>query len=207
MTLKTTLSLSARLQDNTTGAGMDTIDFPITSATVTRMIGFKAAGGSDSSDPFGGGGGGGGGSEDKEGPIKNFLVKAGVEFGPGASLAYDGTKLFVTNTRRNLDKVRNILLRYSDVKQVEIEAKFMEVNQGALKELGFNWNVYKNFYDNQGNLTGTNTLFSTTGTSGSGVVAYNNRPLSMSGSTVSAGSTPIVINNRSDIYGNMGIQG
>lgn len=188
-----------KVTDTTTGAGMDTIDFPITSATVTRMIGFKAAGGSDSSDPFGGGGDSGG-IEDKEGPIKNFLVKAGVEFGPGASLAYDGTKLFVTNTRRNLDKVRNILLRYSDVKQVEIEAKFMEVNQGALKELGFNWNVYKNFYDNQGNLTGTNTLFSTTGTSGSGVVAYNNRPLSMSGSTITAGSTPITISRSSVAY-------
>ena len=36
-------------------------------------------------------------------------------------MAFDGTKLWVTNSRRNLDKVRNILLRYNEIKQVEIE--------------------------------------------------------------------------------------
>ena len=171
-------TIVVRKANEAANASMDTMDFPITGATVTRMIGFKAAGGgADSSDPFGGGGGGGGG-ENKEEPIKQFLIKAGVEFGPGASLAFDGTKLWVTNSRRNLDKVRNILLRYNEIKQVEIEAKFMEVNQGALKELGFNWNVYNMEADGKSK----NVLFAT-----------NNRTLGQTTSDIQAGSQPITI--------------
>lgn len=170
-------TIVVRKANDAANASMDTMDFPITGATVTRMIGFKAAGGgADSSDPFGGGGGGGG--ENKEEPIKQFLIKAGVEFGPGASLAFDGTKLWVTNSRRNLDKVRNILLRYNEIKQVEIEAKFMEVNQGALKELGFNWNVYNMDADGKSK----NVLFAT-----------NNRTLGQTTSDIQAGSQPITI--------------
>lgn len=170
-------TIVVRKANEAANASMDTMDFPITGATVTRMIGFKAAGGgADSSDPFGGGGGGGG--ENKEEPIKQFLIKAGVEFGPGASLAFDGTKLWVTNSRRNLDKVRNILLRYNEIKQVEIEAKFMEVNQGALKELGFNWNVYNMDADGKSK----NVLFAT-----------NNRTLGQTTSDIQAGSQPITI--------------
>jgi general secretion pathway protein D len=40
-----------------------------------------------------------------------------------------------------MDRIRNILNRYNDVRQVEIEAKFMEVQQGALDELGVQWNI------------------------------------------------------------------
>ena len=155
-------TIVVRKANDAANASMDTMDFPITGATVTRMIGFKAAGGgADSSDPF-----------------KQFLIKAGVEFGPGASLAFDGTKLWVTNSRRNLDKVRNILLRYNEIKQVEIEAKFMEVNQGALKELGFNWNVYNMDADGKSK----NVLFAT-----------NNRTLGQTTSDIQAGSQPITI--------------
>jgi len=118
---------------------LDTLDFAVTQATVTRMVGLKpAAAGGDS--PFGGGDGGGEMSTEEQGKkIQEFLIKAGVEFGQGASVAFDGTKLWITNTSRNLDKVRNILLKYTEVKQVEIEAKFLEVQQGDLKELAFNW--------------------------------------------------------------------
>lgn len=175
-------------------ASMDTLDFPLPTSTVMRMIGFKAAVGEsgDSGNPFGGSGGGGaaaGAGDGKEEAIKNFLVKAGVEFGPGATVAFDGSKLWVTNTRRNLDKVRNILLRYSETKQVEIEAKFMEVNQGVLKELGFNWNVSRK------NADGTySTLFSTVGRNTTGLIStYNNRTLADSITSASAGSTPITI--------------
>ena len=52
-------TIVVRKANEAANASMDTMDFPITGATVTRMIGFKAAGGgADSSDPFGGGGGG-----------------------------------------------------------------------------------------------------------------------------------------------------
>lgn len=175
-------------------ASMDTLDFPLPTSTVMRMIGFKAAVGEsgDSGNPFGGSGGGGaaaGAGDGKEEAIKNFLVKAGVEFGPGATVAFDGSKLWVTNTRRNLDKVRNILLRYSETKQVEIEAKFMEVNQGVLKELGFNWNVSRKNADGS-----YSTLFSTVGRNTTGLIStYNNRTLADSITSASAGSTPITI--------------
>ncbi len=119
---------------------MDTVDFAVTQATVTRMVGIKPAAASSGGDVFGGDSGGGEDSPEAQGKkIQEFLTKAGVEFGQGASLAFDGTKLWITNTARNLDKVRNILLKYSEVKQVEIEAKFMEVQQGDLNQLAFNW--------------------------------------------------------------------
>lgn len=174
-------------------ASMDTLDFPLPTSTVMRMIGFKAAVGEsdDSGNPFGGSGGGAaaGAGDGKEEAIKNFLVKAGVEFGPGATVAFDGSKLWVTNTRRNLDKVRNILLRYSETKQVEIEAKFMEVNQGVLKELGLNWNVSRKNADGS-----YSTLFSTVGRNTTGMIStYNNRTLADSITSASAGSTPITI--------------
>ena len=152
----------------------ETFDFPIPAAAVTRMVGLQgSSAGGDSSDPFAAGDDSGEGGDDTEKTgqkIRIFLEKAGVEFGPGASLAYDGTKLWVTNSTRNVEKVRRILARYNETLQVEIEARFMEVNQGALKEIGFNWNVY--------NQDG-NKLFGTANTSitDMNTTAMNNRTL------------------------------
>jgi general secretion pathway protein D len=74
--------------------------------------------------------------------MKAFLQQAGVSFTiEGSSLAYDGSAIIVTQTARNNEKIRNILARYNDVRQVEIEAKFMEVQEGALEELGVTWNL------------------------------------------------------------------
>lgn len=73
--------------------------------------------------------------------IRNFLQQAGVDFAgvEGSTLAYDGSAMIVSQSPRNLERIRNILNRYTDVKQVEIEAKFLEVQEGALEELGFDW--------------------------------------------------------------------
>lgn len=74
--------------------------------------------------------------------LQSFFQSAGVNFElPGASLAFDGTDLIVTQTRRNLERMRIILRRYNEVKQVEIEAKFLEVSQNDLEEFGFDWTV------------------------------------------------------------------
>ena len=158
-----------------TSASMDTIDFPVAQATVTRMVGLKKSAGGN--DPFGGGDSGGEMSPEEQGvKIKEFLTKAGVEFGTGSNIAFDGTKLWVTNTARNLDKVRNILLKYTEVKQVEIEAKFLEVQQGDLNELAFNWRsgaalrslsnglstVIGDYNYTGGQYAGTQTIFATT---------------------------------------------
>jgi len=79
--------------------------------------------------------------------LRNFFQRAGIPFdadheGPeGADFAFDGTQLIVTQTPHNLEKIHNVLERYKEVYQVEIESKFMEVQQGALEELGFRWNI------------------------------------------------------------------
>jgi general secretion pathway protein D len=74
--------------------------------------------------------------------MQRFLQQAGVSFTvEGSALAYDGSAIIVTQTARNNERIRNILARYNDVRQVEIEAKFMEVQEGALEELGVTWNL------------------------------------------------------------------
>jgi general secretion pathway protein D len=125
---------------------LDTEFFAVTRSTVIRMTGGRAASPLPSpvEDPFGAPAvtlAPGGGSEAQA--LRAFLQQAGVNFDSpaGASLAYDGSAMIVTQTARNLERIRNILNRYNDVRQVEIEAKFMEVQDGALEELGVNWNV------------------------------------------------------------------
>jgi general secretion pathway protein D len=127
---------------------LSTEQFPITKATLTRMTGLGASSASTpaaSSDPFApapaagiGGGGSAGGEADA---IRRFFQAAGINFEtvPGSSLAYDGTGIIVTQTGRNIEKIRNVLARYNDIRQVEIEAKFMDVTEGALEELGVSW--------------------------------------------------------------------
>jgi general secretion pathway protein D len=131
-------------------SALDTEFFPVTRSTVIRMTGlgsvtkaspqvpedpFAPPATSPSPSLFAGG---------SEGhALRMFLQQAGVNFDgtPGSSLAYDGSAMIVTQTTRNIERIRNILNRYNDVRQVEIEAKFMEVQEGALEELGVNWNV------------------------------------------------------------------
>ena len=130
---------------------LDTEFFPITRSTVIRMTGIGgglASGGSASAvngpfspAPVGGVNAPGGGSEAEA--LKQFLQQAGVDFlqQPGSNLAYDGSAMIVTQTTRNIERIRNILNRYNDVRQVEIEAKSMEVQEGALEELGVQWGI------------------------------------------------------------------
>jgi general secretion pathway protein D len=118
--------------------------FPISRATVIRLTGFRDGGGSSSGpvDPFAAPSGGSSGpsQNDEVEALETFFQSAGVNFeASGASLAFDGEQLIVTQTRRNLERMRTILRNYNEVKQVEIEAKFLEVSQGDLEELGFDW--------------------------------------------------------------------
>ncbi|MBA4138557.1 MAG: type II secretory pathway, component PulD [Opitutus sp.] len=132
-------------------SALDTQFFPVSRSTVLRMTG-RGAQGSGGNGNSGIGDPGAGGALTAAAPqsiegegqaIRNFLQLAGVSFEntAGSTLAFDGSQLIVTQTGRNLERIRNILARYSDVRQVEIEAKFMEVQDGTLDELGINWNV------------------------------------------------------------------
>ena len=133
--------------------------FPISRATVIRLTGFRDGGGSSSGivDPFAAtsGGGSSGPSQNEEvEALQTFFQNAGVNFdSAGASLAFDGEQLIVTQTRRNLERMRTILRNYNEVKQVEIEAKFLEVSQNDLEEVGFEWtgrNGLTPLFDNSG---------------------------------------------------------
>ncbi len=127
-------------------SALETNFFPIARSTVLRLTGKNPIAGTRfPNDPLtGGNSANSSGAQAGDGQaIRNFLQLAGVDFEgvPGASLAFDGSQLIVTHTPRNLQRVRNILNHYKDLRQVQIEAKFMEVQQGALDELGVQWNV------------------------------------------------------------------
>ena len=134
-------------------SSLETAFFPVTRAAVMRMAGSSdhPAAGPPAGRPAGStavraGDEPAAGASSRSGEVaamKAFLQQAGVSFESvtGSSLAYDGSAIIVTQTPRNLERIRNILTRYHDVRQVEIEAKFMEVQEGALDELGVNWLV------------------------------------------------------------------
>ena len=140
---------------------LDTQFFELTQAAVVKMTGQglnTTAPGGAAANPFGGAGGAAGPAEGnpQENAIKSFLTRSGVPFEPPATLSFDGTRLIVTQSPKNLDRVKNIIRRYSDIKQVHIEAKFIEVEQKSLNELGVNWSLTPTVAGNGGVTAGTN---------------------------------------------------
>ena len=77
--------------------------------------------------------------------VRGFF--AGIEFPEGATAYYrpEFRRLVVCNKPANLDAVEDLLSRHHraerNFKQVEIKAKFIEVNQSTLNELGFTWDI------------------------------------------------------------------
>jgi general secretion pathway protein D len=140
---------------------LDTQFFELTQAAVVKMTGQglnTTAPGGAATNPFGGASGAAGPADGnpQEMAIKSFLTRSGVPFEPPATLSFDVTRLIVTQSPKNLDRVKNIIRRYSDIKQVHIEAKFIEVEQKALNELGVNWSLTPNVAGNGGVTAGTN---------------------------------------------------
>jgi general secretion pathway protein D len=95
---------------------------------------------------------------------KDFLAAAGVTFGQGAFAMYSpvSSSLIVKNTQEQLDLVERIIeIGISEVaKQVEIQAKFVEISQTNTKELSFDWML------GQSNIPGNYNVFTGGGTSG-----------------------------------------
>jgi general secretion pathway protein D len=144
---------------------METHFFPVSRPTVRRMTGRMEMEGGEVSAvaaPT---------VESEAQAIRSFLQLAGVDFAgvAGSTLAFDGSQIIATQTTRNLDRIRNILARYRDVRQVEIEAKFMEVQQGALEELGVQWNLAKTAA-----LNGSDQRYSTGGVNRTLAEAFRN---------------------------------
>jgi general secretion pathway protein D len=170
---------------------LETEFFPLSSAAETKMTGLNtgvsASTTGGAANPFGASSTTGSGSGDvnprNEG-IKNFLTRSGVSFEvQGAVLNYDGTTLIVTQNRKNLERIRNILRRYSDIKQVHIEAKFIEVSESSLNELSSNLRLSNaNGVRAQTNLRSINDVYGSTSTSSNGQI-------------VPSGGTPLPIPN------------
>jgi general secretion pathway protein D len=76
---------------------------------------------------------------------QEYLASLGVQFPEGASAQYipSGSKLVVRNTQDNIDFIDQVVdsLAGQAPTQVQIESKFVEINQNNLKELGFNWTL------------------------------------------------------------------
>ena len=80
--------------------------------------------------------------------LKLFFRDYGVSFPTGAKIVYDGhiSRLIVTNTLDNLQQIDNVIAELQSESEplVEISAKFIEVSQNDLKELGFDYTVSYN---------------------------------------------------------------
>jgi general secretion pathway protein D len=80
--------------------------------------------------------------------VKDFFEKTGVPFPQGTSITYNPTisQLIVANTPENLEVFERILSRLNVIPyQVEIEARFVEITQDDLEELGFQWILTDNW--------------------------------------------------------------
>lgn len=107
---------------------------------------------------------------------KEYLESQQIPFPPGASAIYNpsNSTLNVRNTPTNIDVIEVIVDEAwrGAPNQIQIESKFVEVNQENLKELGFDW------------LLGPFSI------NGSG--AYGNGGTAGAGQTVSSGDYPIL---------------
>jgi general secretion pathway protein D len=163
-----------------------------------------AGGGADTGGAFPKTGGAEGANTGKELVGRNnaqqFLGDKGIQFPTGATAQYlpGSGKLIVHNTQSNLDLIDALVeAEQGNVpKQVEIEAKFVEITQNNLKELGFSWLL------GQFNFPGSDGVFGGGGTAGTSpaVNAADYPFVTPGGSAV--GSNPVTGGNRS---GNLAI--
>lgn len=130
---------------------------------------------------------------------KTMLQSMGVSFPPDASATFwphSGT-LIVRNTQDNLDMVDALVdqANASQPKQVEIESKFVEINQNNLKELGFDWLL--------GPFSLNGKVFGSGGTAGNGTATNPaNFPFVNPVTNQPIGQNPVTAGNQS---GNMAI--
>ncbi|MCH8526316.1 MAG: hypothetical protein LAT79_04050 [Kiritimatiellae bacterium] len=121
-----------------------------TTVTGTMGGGGRRLGGGGGGDPFGGGGdpfapsppaGGGGGGDD--GPdVRALFERYGVRFPEGAEVAYEPmiAQLVVTLTPDQFPQFEEVLAKINvSPRQVEIEARFVEVLQRDLDQIGVEW--------------------------------------------------------------------
>jgi general secretion pathway protein D len=130
---------------------------------------------------------------------KEFLEGQGVSFSvPGSSANFlpQSSRLIVRNTPDMLELVDAIVeqANVSGPKQVEIESKFIEINQTNLKELGFDWLL------GQFNVPGSSRVFGSGGTTSNAppLVPSNYPFIGPGGEPV--GQFPVTAGNRSGSF-------
>lgn len=116
---------------------------------------------------------------------REFLESQGVEFPQGATATYNpgSSRLVVKNTAPNLDLVESLVeaAMAEQPTQVEIEAKFVEISQENLKELGFDWTLGPFSIGGSGVYGG----------GGNGVAAGRDFPFTAPGATAPVGDTSV----------------
>jgi general secretion pathway protein D len=131
---------------------------------------------------------------------KEFLTQQGVPFPTGSFAQYipSGSKLIVRNTQDAIDLIETLVEGDVGEKptQVEIEAKFVEISQNNLNELGFDWllgpfSVGGGLYGSGG--TRLDTDLATAGNQGLSADYYANFPFG------NVGTNPITSVNRSGV--------
>ena len=124
------------------GRPLETEFYQMAPGTLQRLTG-SSGGGQADTDPFADPGAGAGGGGDDGIQIRAFLENTGIPFidAKGHKFAFDGFQMIITHERRFLDLIERILSKLDEEssKQVEIEAKFLEVQEGALDEISFDW--------------------------------------------------------------------
>ncbi len=84
----------------------------------------------------------------RTGDVRAFFEGAGVPFPRGTSISYNSaiSQLIVANTPENLETFERILAQLNVVpSQIEIEARFVEVAEEDLQELGLQWIFTDNY--------------------------------------------------------------
>jgi tetratricopeptide (TPR) repeat protein len=77
--------------------------------------------------------------------LMEYFKDRGIKFPNGAKIVYDSriSRLIATNTMDNLTRLESVIQNELSSKDpmVQIQAKFIEIEQNDLKELGFDWTV------------------------------------------------------------------
>ena len=95
--------------------------------------------------------------------VQGIFKGAGVPFPPGSSLVFNArtSTIIIRNTPENLEIFERVLSAYNFIpSQIEIEARFVQISQNDLDELGFDWQM------------GTKTMGSFDVTGGGGAEAF-----------------------------------
>ncbi len=123
---------------------------------------------------------------------RDWLITQGVSFPAGSVAMYNkaSNTLIVKNTKDNIDLIEQIIeigQIEGGAKQIEIQAKFVEISQTNIKELSFDWML------GQSNVPRNLNVFTGGGTSGTGN-AFNQQNFAFA---QNPGDAPITAGNRS----------